>query len=286
MLQYASEVEARRMKNFIVLCLIVGITSAALDDELSQEQSECIKIAEEDSSSESSELTVDSPMCKKVFENMKSDYTNYVLSGLAREDDNECISIHLQNTQELYLKGLIRHVKGGKTKAEFKAITDNSTRMILTSIQLLCSTTLQEEYFNKTYAAAKESEPNPEALKCSQKYLIDKKVIDPADYNIDSSIETPADCSKMNKKIDETFTFGDEEDRESYSSLFGMKSSKGFECLVKKFNAGKTHLKYYALRVIVQSGWTQDENHLKEYQTNWQIASAKILLECMMEMSN
>lgn len=279
-MQCALEIEACRMKNFIVLCLIIGSAFGQWIDELSQEQSDCIKQAE------AAELTEDSTICKKVFENLKSDYTNYVLSSLALEDDSECISSHLQKIQKLYLKGLIEHIRSGKSKAEFKAITDASTRKMITKIQLLCSTTVQEEYFNRIYTAVKESAPTPESLQCSQKYLIDKKVIDPADYNIDPSIETSTDCEQLNKNTDDFTTFGDDEDRKMYSSLFGLTSSKGFECLLKEFSAEKVHLKFYAFGVIVQSGWMQDMVKLKNYHTKWQIKIAKIILDCMMEMSS
>lgn len=248
---------------------------------------ECIKSYLDDARLTSVE---DGAKCYRIFNKYKTDFTNDIMARLKAEDDQVCIlkTFDAYNITELYLKGLSQHLHNvNANQTAYNQDVSESKDAFLNAAKVLC--TADNKYsddFNEYFTTSQRQKNNSETSHvelCTKKYFIDKKIIDPTEYNIDTSTLHPINCAATFKDLEENFSIEDED--EKANTFFGLSAVKAQNCATERFAQEKVFQNLFAFQILVNLELSEEKiSHLRSTYIKWMTSSVRFLLECVKEI--
>lgn len=271
---------AVKMKIFLFVCLAIsGVAS-----EISERQ--CIE-----SLFHNVKLTSRSEIeaCDKVKKNFTAEFTSNIMARLVAEDDQTCIlrTFDQYHINDVYLKGLIRHLYNDKlNNDEYEDDVDESVEALLKAVKVLCvAGNKYAKEFDESIESHKQNNNTNDfdAELCARKYMFDKRIIDPAEYNV-SPIVNVTDCEKVYEGLEDSFSIHDDETQKP-NTFFGLSATKAQDCTRQKFEKEKLLQKIFSFNVIVHFDLTNDQvKALRTKYVSWMSSSVRFLLECIKEI--
>lgn len=269
------------MKIILILCVLIG---TACCDLVAQKKA-CIESFYYKTKLASRE---DRQFCGNLFQNFTAEFTSDVMQRLTHREDQRCILEKFEEYKinDLYLRGLVSHLHNGTAQsAAYEDDVDESVDSLLKAVKVLCAGGAKlQENFEDGFKEAQSSDARSESVLCKQKYFIEKNIINPADYNVDTSTFASLSCNDEYKHLDEMLK-PIEDSNQDQNTFFGLSAVKALECTARKFAEEKVLEKIFSFNVIVHLDMTQSQkDSLKEKYVGWGLAGVKFLLECVKEI--
>lgn len=266
------------MKVILILCVFVG----SICGDLVSRKSACIESFYHKTKLGSPE---DIQFCGNLFQNFTAEFTGDVMQRLTHRDDQKCILKKFEEYQinELYLKGLVSHLHNGTaTSAAYEDDVDESVDSLLKAVKVLCAGGVRyEKEFENGF---KEPRSSDVSVLCGQKYFIEKNIINPADYNVDTSTFASLNCKDAYAHFNEMLK-PIEDSNQDQNTFFGLSAVKAQECTARKFAEEKVLEKIFSFSVIVHLNMTPSQKDLlREKYVGWGLAGVRFLLECIKEI--
>lgn len=212
------------------------------------------------------------------------------MARLKAEDDQVCIlkTFDAYNITELYLKGLSQHLHNvNANQTAYNQDVSESKDAFLNAAKVLC--TADNKYsddFNEYFTTSQRQKNNSETSHvelCTKKYFFDKKIIDPTEYNIDTSTLHPINCAATFKDLEENFSIEDED--EKANTFFGLSAVKAQNCATERFAQEKVFQNLFAFQILVNLELSEEKiSHLRSTYIKWMTSSVRFLLECVKEI--
>lgn len=270
------------MKITVILCVLLGTACS----DFAAQKSACIESFYYKTKLTSPE---DAQFCEKLFQNFTAEFTSSVEQRLTAKDDQRCILRKFEEykVNDAYLRGLISHLHNGTAQGEaYEDDVDESVDSLLKAVKVLCAGNVNyEKVFDAEFKEAQHmSDPHSTEFLCSQKYFIEKNLINPSDYNVDMATYASLTCEDVYKNLDDMPTQIDDSNQ-GPNTFFGLSAVKAHECTTKKFAEEKVLEKILTFSLIVHFNMTQSQKiALREKYHNWGQASVKYMLECIKEI--
>ena len=269
------------MKFLIIFGFVIGVVACEITER------ECVK-----NFVNHVEVTVneDAQICENIFKNFTVEFTDDITSRLRPDDDKACIlnKFDVYKISTVYLRGLIGHLHNGTaTSEDYEDDVDESKHALINAVKVLCVAhdKYGEKFNTDFYSAKSEDKPDVNTMMCIKKYLFEHNIINPADYNIDTSTVNAAHgCEETHKDLKDTFAMTDDKGDEP-NTFFGLSASKALDCASRKFKSEKVFEKLYSFHVIIDFDLNVDQvNKLRDDFIKWNTSSVRFLLECIEEI--
>lgn len=229
-----------------------------------------------------SKSNVEATNCNTFINNFTVNFTNDVMARLKAEDDQICILKAVKNYKiiDFFLKGLAEDLRSNFTAEEtYGEIIQTYKANYIEACKFLClSDAKWESLFNYEFSHDKQNAKteNSNVKLCKQKYFIEKKFINPADYGIDVALINATDCNSVVKEIEREHQVNNEFQND-IDSVF-IKSDK---CIRHKIADEKIFLKFDSFKVVAHFELTSNQkNTLRMKYSDNKKAMARLLLEC------
>lgn len=264
---------AVKMRILILLCFIVQFVACEVDE---------IKCIEDflASNSENSEE------CLKVSEKLTTELNESIKTRFEEGENQTCVmNVFADNDiNRLYLRGFVKHVKNQTEK--YDEDIEESIDAFVNAAKVICTPqTKFDEDFEELFNVPKPEETST-SDRCVQKYFIDEKLVDLADFrNLNFTGLNESDCENVVNELKENISMF-EEAEESANTFFGLSATKAHQCSNEKFKNGRVLEKIFLFQIIGSYGDVNEgrKEDLKLKYIDARTSSVKFLLECIREI--
>lgn len=223
----------------------------------------------------------DTQTCDRVIGKYVSKLTGDIMSRLKARDDQTCIlnNFHDYKIADLYLKGLEYHLKKHTSQSQFDSAVAESTNLVLMYIRYLCgSDDLQNAYFYGLFFDRNHRPGSGDEHRtlCQKKYFVDHGIVDPVEFNIDTSTLNEKNCEKIIKKLEREFAYDN-----GPGYIFGLSDEPSQDCAIHDLTAQKFKEKRASLQVIATFELTAAKiESLRLRYVDWMSKALKTTLRC------
>jgi hypothetical protein len=227
------------MKIFVFLCFAVGVVICEVSE------LECIESYLQKTTIDSFE---DAIICDNKIRNYTTEFNKDFTLFLDPTINRTCAIVVLRDYKiaDFYLKGLANHLNGF---IDAKAFRENlfETKQDLSGLQGICMSDNQFKVFFKIVKDELRSRTKTDLHSnlCMQKYFVDHKIIDPAEFKIDDRSKYAANCDEIVKSLEENpfIDFGRE-------LIFGLPGTEVSKCVKRKSSDEKWKARMEAFNYI------------------------------------
>ena len=274
--------QAVKMKIFVFMFLIISFARSEISER------KCIESRYQNKNLGS---TVESEFCEKIFQNFTREFTNDIMEQLTNEDNQTCIlqAFDHYKIPGLYLRGLIKHLYHNRPDNDvYEDDVDESKEALLKAVKVLCTADKKygsdfDSHFNNSHNQNNSSGDSHSEL-CIKKYFYDKKIINPAAYNINPLSINVTNCGEILKELEESFQIPADDD-EKINTFFGLSAVNAQRCTKEKFAEAKVLQNIYALEIVEKLILTKQQ--IEEQRAKYiklMTSSVKFLLDCIKEI--
>lgn len=233
-------------------------------------------------------VRADADFCQILFQNFTTEFTDDIKDRVKIGNNRKCIldTFNQYNITGLYLRGLIKHLYNNRPENDaYEDDVDESKDVVIRAATVLC--TADKKYgndFDKNFRSFNNESEDSHSEKCMKKYFIDKKIIDPTQYNIDPPAIDEMSCGTVNENLDRSLQIADADDVQK-NTFFGLSAMNAQRCTKEKFRDEKVLENIYSLQIIEKLNLSQQQiEMLRLNYIKLMTASVKFLLDCMREI--
>lgn len=264
------------MKVFILICSIF-ISSVICD----KSGSDCIA-----NYFEATKTTVKVPeACDKLIKNYTSGFIDEVKSIFEPDYNKTCILDSYKEFKiiDLYLKGLKVHLTTKSNQLEFDENVRNSIRKFMQMFLYRCNIADElDTVFDDPKFADQQKMSESHLTKCQTVYLIEKKIIDPVEFNIDTSSIKVSKCNEIVADLERAVKSIETAESEE---IFGMKDDTARLCAHKKSIANNWVLKKISFQIIATFELKKEQrDELRAKYVEWEKMMTAEFLQCYQAM--
>ena len=174
----------------------------------------------------------DSIICENKIRNYTAEFKTSFTSFLDPAIDRDCVIgvFDQYKIADVYLKGLAKQFRGLIEGKDFKDSVF-ATQKDLSGVQSVCMTDEQFRLFfdNIKSELKSRTKNNLHSSLCMQKYFVEKKIVSPTAFDIDSRSVYAANCGEIINSLEESKLDGF-----GLDLIFGMPGEKVWSCLEEK----------------------------------------------------
>lgn len=257
-----------KMKVFILICVILaGVNSE-------KAEGDCIlnylnnpeKVAE---------------ACEKQIKNYTAEFYDEVKNTFEPGYNQSCILGSFKDFKitDLYLKGLQVHQSTKSDVTEFKESVKVTIRKFLQMFLYRCNVADDlETVFDDTKFTQQQKMSDLHLTQCQKVYLIEKKIIDPVEFNIDPSSIKVTKCDQINADLERAVKSIENAETDE---VFGLKDDAAKKCAFEKSTKYDWVLKKISFQVIATFDISNEKREdLRMKFIEWEKSMTTEFLRC------
>ena len=259
------------MKVFILIYVVVSIADAE------KAESDCIsnffKVVK------TSEKLTNS--CENQIKNYTDVFDSEVKATFEPNYNKTCIldSFKYFRITDLYLKGLQAHQSTKSDKNDFNENVKMTIRKFLQMFLYRCNVADElETVFDDAKFSQQQKMSDLHLTQCQKVYLIERKIIDPLEFNLDTSTVKPTKCEQINADLNRAVKSIETADSDE---VFGLNDDLARKCALEKSAKNDWVLKKISFQVIATFDISNEKREeLRAKFIDWEKTMTTEFLKC------
>lgn len=255
------------MKLFFLICIIGSVTCELIEPDCITKYFEVDKKLPEN--------------CDKSIKNVTGEFFKEVEAVIEPDFNQTCILDAFKEFKivNLYLKGLKIHLTQETDKIEFNENVKTSIRKFLQMFLYRCNIADElDTVFDDPKFVQQQKMRESHLTQCQRVYLIEKKIIDSAEFNIDLSSLKVSNCNAIIADLERATKSIETAESEE---IFGMKDDSARLCAHQKSLTNNWVLKKISFQIIATFELTKKQREeLRMKFIEWEKSMTTSFLRC------